>query len=47
MCSHVWREINDIRVCARCGLTIRKLDGKIIFDRDYANAGKKKGRKNK
>ena len=47
MCGHVWREVNDIRVCARCGLTVRKTDGKIMFDRKYINAGKQKGRKNK
>lgn len=47
MCSHLWREINDIRVCARCGLTVRKLDGKIMFDRGYSNYSKKKGRKSK
>ena len=31
MCSHKWREINDVRVCIKCGLTIT-FDGKIIFD---------------
>lgn len=47
MCSHLWIQINDIRVCKRCGMTISMLDGKVMFDRNFANAGKKKGRKRK
>ena len=48
MCSHLWVEINDVRVCRRCGITVRKLDGKIMFDRRFANVGKsKKGRNGK
>lgn len=46
MCNHEWVAINDVKVCKRCGLT-RTHDGKILFDRRFANVGKmKKRRKN-
>ncbi len=32
MCNHFWTQINNVSVCAKCGLT-RTFDGKIIFDR--------------
>lgn len=44
MCRHLWRDINDVRVCQRCGMTVRTLDGKVMFDRRFPNAVKK-GRK--
>lgn len=47
MCSHDWKEINDVRVCARCGLTFRKTDGRVMFDRELINAGRKKRRAKK
>lgn len=47
MCGHLWIEINDIRVCKRCGMTISLIDGKVMFDRKFANIGHKKGRKKK
>lgn len=40
MCSHEWFKHNDVTVCKRCGLT-RTFDGKILFDRQFANIGKK------
>lgn len=46
MCRHVWREINDVRVCQGCGLTVRMVAGKplVMFDRRFPNTVKK-GRK--
>ena len=44
MCRHVWREINDLRVCTKCGLTVNMLDGKVMLDREFINATKKKRR---
>ena len=45
MCRHNWREINDIRVCLRCGLTVIK-NGSVLFDRNIMNyRPRKKGRK--
>ena len=41
MCKHVMKTINDVRVCLRCGMTIRRLDGAIIFDRKLVSAAKK------
>ncbi len=47
MCSHEWRQINDVSVCTRCGLT-RTKSGKIIFDRKLPNyRHKKRGKKKK
>lgn len=48
MCSHLWVDVNDVRVCRRCGLTIRKADGKfVMFDREFINASSKKRRAKK
>ena len=33
MCKHTWKTVNDLRVCPRCGLTIRLLDGKVMYDK--------------
>ena len=45
MCSHVWKKVNDVQVCVRCGLT-RIADGRILFDRKIVNyKSKKKGGK--
>lgn len=44
MCNHLWVEVNDVRVCRRCGLTVRKFDGKVMFDREFINAASKKRR---
>ena len=40
MCSHSWIRINDVNVCARCGVT-RTYDGKILFDRNLPGYKKK------
>jgi len=34
MCGHIWKTVNDLRVCLRCGLTVRMLDGKIMHDKE-------------
>lgn len=46
MCKHVWRMVNDVRVCLRCGLTISRFDGKPIFDRKLPDTVKKGGKNN-
>ena len=46
MCSHMWKTYNDVRVCLRCGLTVNRFDGRVIFDRKLPNAVQK-GRKDK
>lgn len=38
MCNHIWRTINDVRVCQKCGLTVRRLDGAVVFDRKLSDA---------
>lgn len=45
MCKHVWKDMNDVRVCLRCGITVRRLDGAIIFDRKLPNIRKGRGKK--
>ena len=40
VCNHVWKKVNDVHVCVKCGLT-RTYDGKILFDRKLANKVKK------
>ena len=46
MCNHEFKQINDVRVCQRCGLTVT-MDGKIIFDRKIANYKSKKKKRGK
>lgn len=45
MCRHTWKTINDVRVCQRCGMTVRLLDDKVMFDRRLPGALQKGGRK--
>lgn len=46
MCNHVWKIVNDVRVCLRCGLTTRR--GAVIgFDRKLPNICQKKGKRSK
>lgn len=45
-CGHVWKQINGIGICQKCGLIISK-KGEVMFDREYACGIKKKGRKKK
>lgn len=49
MCGHVFRTINDVRVCLRCGMTINLIDGSVTYDRELQSQAyrKKKGRKRK
>lgn len=47
MCRHVWKTINSVRVCQRCGVTVNMLDGSVIFDRKLPSAGTKKGKGSK
>lgn len=48
MCKHIWTEVNDVRVCLQCGLTVRKTDGAVIgFDRALPNYLRKKGKARK
>ena len=46
MCTHEWKKINDVQVCARCGLT-RTYDGKVFFDKKVVNYTSKKRNKKK
>ena len=46
MCSHIWKTVNDIKVCVRCGLT-KTFDGRILFDRKIANFNPMKKKKKK
>lgn len=47
MCRHIWKTINDVRVCQRCGLTVRLLDGAVLFDRKLPDVKKGGGKRNK
>ena len=45
MCKHIWKDVNDVRVCLRCGLTVRGLDGKVLgFDRKLPDYLREKGK---
>lgn len=46
MCNHIWKTINDVRVCLRCGMTVRRFDGGVIFDRKLPDNAKKDGKRN-
>lgn len=46
MCPHIWKKVNEVFVCTRCGLT-RTPDGKILFDRKITNIKLNKQKKNK
>ena len=45
MCNHIWRIVNDARVCLRCGITINRFNGKVIFDRRLPDKLRKGGEK--
>lgn len=45
MCGHIWKEVNDVRICLCCGMTVSMIDGAILFDRKLANIKDRKGRK--
>lgn len=36
MCKHIWKKINDVSVCTKCGISI--CNGKFVqFDRKIVN----------
>lgn len=41
MCGHIWKKVNDVYICVRCGLT-KTYDGRILFDRKLPNYKSKK-----
>lgn len=43
MCGHLWRELGGVRVCLRCGMTVSRLGGAVVFDRRLANIKNRKG----
>lgn len=45
MCNHIWKMMNDVRVCLRCGITISIFDGRVIFDRKLPEKLKKGDKK--
>lgn len=45
MCNHIWKTVNDVRVCQRCGLTVRRDGGRVIFDRKLPSIGQKGNKK--
>lgn len=45
MCNHIWKKVNDTKVCIRCGLTVLWPSGEIIFDRKLPDSNRKKGSK--
>lgn len=49
MCGHLFKTINNVRVCLRCGMTINLIDGSVTYDRELQSQvdRKKKGRKRK
>lgn len=47
MCRHIWKTINSVRVCPRCGLTVSLIDGKMMLDKSLPGtmSRKRKGTK--
>ena len=43
-CGHIWKQINDVGVCQKCGLTISK-KGEIMFDRSFISQKKRRSKK--
>jgi len=41
MCKHEFLKCNDVAVCKKCGLSFT-FDGRVLFDRPFPNAAKKK-----
>lgn len=33
MCGHIWKTAGGMRVCPKCGMTVRLSDGKVMRDR--------------
>lgn len=34
MCRHIWKTASGFRVCPKCGMTVRLLDGKVFHDKE-------------
>jgi hypothetical protein len=43
MCKHVWKTINNVRVCPRCGLTVLN-NGRIMLDKKLPGILSRKGK---
>lgn len=41
MCRHEMIEVNDIKVCKKCGLTVLK-DGRLFFDKQFVRQMQRK-----
>lgn len=41
MCTHNMKQVNDIKVCIRCGLTF-PLDGRPFFDKKVVTYSKRR-----
>ena len=46
MCNHILTKMNDICVCAKCGMTVAN-GKKVLFDRSLTNYIKNKNKKNR
>ena len=44
MCGHIWKVVSGLRICPKCGMTVRMLDGKTIIDRKLPGMLAKKGK---
>lgn len=44
MCRHIWKTVGGLRVCLKCGMTVRMLDGKVMHDRKLPGILQKKGK---
>lgn len=47
MCRHIWKTINKVRVCPRCGLTVSLIDGRVMLDRELPGTMSRKRKGNK
>lgn len=44
MCRHIWKTVNSVRVCPRCGLTVSLIDGKVMLDKKLPGTMSRKGK---
>lgn len=47
MCRHIWRTAGGVRVCPKCGMTVRLLDGKVMHDKELPGILQRKRSGNK
>lgn len=45
MCKHEFIQINNAKVCKRCGMTV--IGGKVMFDRKFPNYKEKRKKRGK